>query len=448
MKVLALYKTFDGEEFIEASVASIYEHVDTIVMVHSDVSWTGQTGNTARPAAIGWCDRYDYAGKVHHVSISTPTQEEQYRAGIEYIDEHELPYDVVMVVDCDEVWDDANLSAALDKVRNDDRKSAAYSARMKTYIKTIFYRIEPDKGIPTVFLRNPRLLLQSARAWKGPDIMPLGSLYFHHFSCVRTSREKIRQKIEASCVGDDSETLVDLDEWFREKWDKLPAATDLHPFAGRADFWKRVCPVWIDDLPPAVVENEAIMRWYLPPGEMPEDETILRELAMGKQLVIDLGTFLGRSAVVMSLGAERVVTVDLFEEIVDSDMFRDSGETYAPRFNRLQYSCDKISKWLSQYANIEVVQGDTADASERFEPASVDLVFIDADHAGLGVSRDFFAWLPKIKRDGIVVFHDVNHLHVEVETFVERVVAGMPNMIPLHISEDPGSLRAFVKVSP
>ncbi len=49
-RIVALYKTYDGEEWIEASLAGIYPHVARIVLVHSDTDWCGQKGgNRAAP---------------------------------------------------------------------------------------------------------------------------------------------------------------------------------------------------------------------------------------------------------------------------------------------------------------------------------------------------------------------------------------------------------------
>ncbi len=45
-------------------------------------------------------------------------------------------------------------------------------------------------------------------------------------------------------------------------------------------------------------------------------------------------------------------------------------------------------------------------AAARFDDASVDFVFIDADHAYDAVKKDIDAWLPKVRNGGIVSGHD------------------------------------------
>jgi hypothetical protein len=46
------------------------------------------------------------------------------------------------------------------------------------------------------------------------------------------------------------------------------------------------------------------------------------------------------------------------------------------------------------------------EAAEDFEDGSVDFVFIDADHAYESTLKDIRAWLPKIRKGGILAGHD------------------------------------------
>lgn len=51
----------------------------------------------------------------------------------------------------------------------------------------------------------------------------------------------------------------------------------------------------------------------------------------------------------------------------------------------------------------------SAEAVTQFEPNSLDLVFIDADHSYESCREDIELWLPKIKVSGIISGHDYHH---------------------------------------
>ena len=48
----------------------------------------------------------------------------------------------------------------------------------------------------------------------------------------------------------------------------------------------------------------------------------------------------------------------------------------------------------------------SVEASKRFKDNSIDLIFIDADHAYESIREDIQSWLPKVKKGGIICGHD------------------------------------------
>ncbi len=109
-------------------------------------------------------------------------------------------------------------------------------------------------------------------------------------------------------------------------------------------------------------------------------------------LLVDLGSYLGRSAIVMGLGAKargagRVVTVDpqppeQFEKL---------------RANLRGKAVDDV---------VEAWSVGSAQASDRVDPATVDLLFLDGDHTYDGAMRDVIAWRPKLTEGAIVGIND------------------------------------------
>lgn len=60
-------------------------------------------------------------------------------------------------------------------------------------------------------------------------------------------------------------------------------------------------------------------------------------------------------------------------------------------------------------ANLQLtrtINSDSAEAALLFEPDSIDLLIVDADHSYEAVKRDIEAWIPKVTLEGKVFFHD------------------------------------------
>ena len=55
-----------------------------------------------------------------------------------------------------------------------------------------------------------------------------------------------------------------------------------------------------------------------------------------------------------------------------------------------------------------LIKASTTDAAKMIPDASLDFVFIDADHSEKGCREDITNWLPKIKPAGWITGHDIN----------------------------------------
>lgn len=58
----------------------------------------------------------------------------------------------------------------------------------------------------------------------------------------------------------------------------------------------------------------------------------------------------------------------------------------------------------------DLIKKDTVKAADIFkkQKEKFDFIFIDADHSTNGVLRDYMAWLPLVRKGGIIFGHDVN----------------------------------------
>lgn len=68
----------------------------------------------------------------------------------------------------------------------------------------------------------------------------------------------------------------------------------------------------------------------------------------------------------------------------------------------------------------ETIRAESSEAAAHFADGTVDFVFIDANHTAEFVRRDVLAWLPKVKKGGIIAGHDYNPPH-EVKQVVDEI---------------------------
>lgn len=61
---------------------------------------------------------------------------------------------------------------------------------------------------------------------------------------------------------------------------------------------------------------------------------------------------------------------------------------------------------LSKYPGSTILRGDSVEVSSRIADETLDFIYIDGDHTEWGVERDLKAWMPKVKKGGIISGHD------------------------------------------
>ncbi len=70
---------------------------------------------------------------------------------------------------------------------------------------------------------------------------------------------------------------------------------------------------------------------------------------------------------------------------------------------------------------IKIIVGDSSKSADKFEDGSLDFVFIDADHVRVNFERDVKAWLPKIKKGGVLAGHDYCDEHPDIAIVVNEI---------------------------
>ena len=120
-----------------------------------------------------------------------------------------------------------------------------------------------------------------------------------------------------------------------------------------------------------------------------------RIVELGSQYGCSLFTFC-QSVLENHLDTE-INAVDFWSGDIEAE---DSGEDV---FKIVKKTVDEYFKNL----HVSLFQMSFDQAVDKFENESIDLLHIDGFHTFDAVDHDFKTWLPKLKKDGIILFHDV-----------------------------------------
>lgn len=121
------------------------------------------------------------------------------------------------------------------------------------------------------------------------------------------------------------------------------------------------------------------------------------------RLIVELGVNFGRT---YCFFCQTVKNLELTTKCVGVDSWghdehigKYGEETYQ---NLKQFHDERYSSFSS------LVRSMFADAVDRFENGSIDILHIDGTHSYEAAKEDFENYLPKVSKRGIVLFHDIN----------------------------------------
>ncbi len=135
------------------------------------------------------------------------------------------------------------------------------------------------------------------------------------------------------------------------------------------------------------------------PGWMGEKELQwLFRMAAEMDSIVEVGSWQGRSTHALCSGCPGTVyAVDHFK---GSPSEIDTVHVLAKTVNIREL----FDAQVGHFANLRILQMDSLEAAATFEDASVEMIFIDGDHAYEPFKADLVAWLPKCKR--LICGHD------------------------------------------
>lgn len=138
---------------------------------------------------------------------------------------------------------------------------------------------------------------------------------------------------------------------------------------------------------------------------------------------VEIGSWVGYTATLMLDS-----TPELTLTCVDTFLGSPSDMTGKLREAAGEISCDPdiirtvFNRNTERFGDrCKVMRMDSLDAAEQFEDETLDFVFIDADHTYEGCKADILAWLPKLKRTGVICGHDYSEAFPGVVRAVDEI---------------------------
>ncbi len=131
--------------------------------------------------------------------------------------------------------------------------------------------------------------------------------------------------------------------------------------------------------------------------------------------VVEVGCFAGRSSAYLGVELENhrpgysLWLVDIFRQVLRST----------------------VQNNLRPLKDVQLISHLSWEAAKQFPDASLDMVFIDADHSYEPVARDIDAWVPKVKPGGILAGHD----HCDMFPGVIKAVAERFKDVKIHMGD-------------
>jgi len=263
MKIIALYKVWSGHELLQASVESIYNHVDKIVILTSNVSWIGGKDNPSIPVIETLIGKKYPGNKIIHINYDEPNQVKHCMYAYRYI-QNNFDCDYIMLIDSDELWDTNSLKYAKQYIQQGPQ-CKAYRTSIFTYIKSPFYRIEPPEPLKPVCFIKPDLPDMGLEP-RGCAIKPykiINEVYYHHFVFVREHFNNVLEKLIQSHVSE-KQPYENMADWIPNVWNKMPLCRrNFHPAIGFGTHWKSIKQVKLEDLPEVLHHNRFpnILKW-------------------------------------------------------------------------------------------------------------------------------------------------------------------------------------------
>ncbi len=142
--------------------------------------------------------------------------------------------------------------------------------------------------------------------------------------------------------------------------------------------------------------------------------------------MFEIGSYAGESAEIFAKYFDRVWCVDTWNfAYVSEQHVMTSWKAVETSFDERSHAAGNIHKWKMT----------STSAAEFVTDASLDFVYVDADHSYEAVKEDIRLWLPKVHKGGYIGGHDFSYYHPGVpkavlEAFLLEISTGQKGEFP------------------
>jgi predicted O-methyltransferase YrrM len=164
------------------------------------------------------------------------------------------------------------------------------------------------------------------------------------------------------------------------------------------------------------IKYSSIFGYEAIPGWLSENEAITlfelaRKLPVERPVVVEIGSWLGKSSLVLSKGLKRKTHPTLYcIDPFNGDADATDKEMYGREIDTMDKTLEQtFLDNMKKHGVLDVVRPLVAysfDVAPDFKE-QIDLLFIDGNHDYPAVLQDYEQWSPLVKPGGIIAFHDV-----------------------------------------
>ena len=249
IKLVAGYRVWNAEPYLEASLKSVYDHVDAIVIMLSAKPWGGPAVPDDRTAEI--IENFpDPDKKIRFVRGNWGNEVKQTNVLLDLVKKEGATH--MLIVDYDEVYWPRHLEAIRAAC---ERGAGKVTVRIRCYWKSLNWWIEPPeplRAVVAVYLSEETMCVgaRNIRTKRQTLELPMTEAVLHHFSYA-LSTDLVKRKTESWSHRDDVQGT-----WFERvwiPWDKSRDMENLHPTHPNA--YKKAVRADPDQLPPAMRDH-------------------------------------------------------------------------------------------------------------------------------------------------------------------------------------------------